>query len=52
MENGAFAPMRKCSISHNIFKNMIFQRHQGIHDILSDSLLVDDLYEISSNNLF
>ena len=26
MENGAFAQRSKCSIFHNIFKNMIFQR--------------------------
>ena len=28
MENGAFALKSKCSIFHNIFKYMIFQRHQ------------------------
>ena len=28
MENGAFAPKSKCSIFHNIFKYMIFQRRQ------------------------
>ena len=28
MDNGAFAPKSKCSILHNIFKYMIFQRRQ------------------------
>ena len=28
MENGAFAPVSKCSIFHNIFKYVIFQRRQ------------------------
>ena len=28
MENGGFAPMEQCSIFHNIFKYMIFQRRQ------------------------
>ena len=28
MENGAFAPKSKCSIFHNIFKYVIFQRRQ------------------------
>ena len=28
MENGAFAKKSKCSIFHNIFKYMIFQRRQ------------------------
>ena len=28
MENGAFAPKSKCSIFHNIFKCVIFQRRQ------------------------
>ena len=28
MENGAFAPLSKCSIFHNLFKYMIFHRHQ------------------------
>ena len=28
MENGALAPMSKCSTFYNIFKYMIFQRHQ------------------------
>ena len=30
MENGEFAPISKCSIFHNIFKYMIFQRHQKV----------------------
>ena len=28
MENGAFVPKEQCSIFHNIFKYMIFQRRQ------------------------
>ena len=27
MENGKFAPQKKCSIFHNIFQNLTFQRH-------------------------
>ena len=29
MKNGAFAPKEKYSICHDIFKYMIFQRHQN-----------------------
>ena len=28
MENGTFAPRSKCSIFHNIFKYIVFQRRQ------------------------
>ena len=30
IENGAFAPLSKFSIFHNIFKYIIFQRHQKV----------------------
>ena len=30
MKNGAFAHLEQCSIFHNIFKYMIFQRRQKV----------------------
>ena len=30
MKNGAFAPKEQMLHFHNIFKNMIFQRHQKV----------------------
>ena len=42
MENGAFALWSKCSIFHNIFTYIVFQRHQKVLS-WSKGLRVDNL---------
>ena len=50
MENGAFAPRSKCSIFHNIFKYIVFQRRQkvlswskGLHVKKRDPFLMNEM---------